>query len=155
MKAHDAQYIDTECLFTLYTRTPLMLARGEGMYAWDDENRRYLDFCSGGRAVNALGHCHPRVVEAICTQAATLLHTSNDYYTEPQAQLARLLTSHCACSKIFFCNSGAEANEAALKLARKHGKRDAADRIEVVTALKSFHGRTFAAITATGQPKYQ
>jgi predicted acetylornithine/succinylornithine family transaminase len=155
MFLNDAQRIDEQCLISLYTRTALMVSRGEGMYVWDDQGRRYLDFCSGGRAVNAIGHCHPRVVEAICRQAQTLLHTSNDYYTEPQARLAELLTANCACTKVFFCNSGAEANEAALKLARKYGKRLSPDRVEVVTALKSFHGRTFAAMTATGQPKYQ
>ncbi|HOF87464.1 MAG TPA: aspartate aminotransferase family protein [Armatimonadota bacterium] len=155
MKLPDAQRIDDECLFTLYTRTPLMVTRGEGMYVWDDAGRRYLDFCSGGRAVNALGHCHPRVVAAIREQAGLLIHTSNDYYTEPQAKLARLLTSHCACPRVFFSNSGSEANEAAIKLARKHGTRDSAARVEVVTAWQSFHGRTFAAMTATGQPKYQ
>lgn len=155
MHFDQAQQIDRDCFFTLYSRLPLMISRGAGMYVWDDRNRRYLDFCSGGRAVNALGHCHPRVVEAIRTQAEMLLHTSNDFYTEPQARLAQLLTSHCACTRIFFCNSGAEANEAAIKLARKHGKRDSTARIEIVTTLKSFHGRTIGAITATGQPKYQ
>jgi predicted acetylornithine/succinylornithine family transaminase len=155
MNLAQAQQIDAECFFTLYTRTPLMITRGAGMYVWDDQGQRYLDFCSGGRAVNALGHCHPRVVAAIRAQAEILLHTSNDFYTEPQAQLARLLTSHCVCNKIFFCNSGGEANEAALKLARKYGKRDSAERYEVVSTLQSFHGRTMGAISATGQPKYQ
>lgn len=151
----EAQQIEAQCYCTLYTRTPLMLTRGEGMSVWDDQERRYLDFCSGGRAVNALGHCHPKVVEAIRRQAGVLIHTSNDYYTEPQVRLAALLTAHCACTRVFWCNSGAEAIEAAIKLARKHGKRDSADRVEIVTALKSFHGRTIGAITATGQPKYQ
>ena len=155
MHLEQVQQIEEQSFFTLYTRTPLMITRGAGMYVWDDRNRRYLDFCSGGRAVNALGHCHPRVVAAIREQAEVLLHTSNDYYTEPQAKLAQLLTSHCACTRIFFCNSGGEAIEAAIKLARKHGKRDSAERVEIITALKSFHGRTYAAITATGQPKYQ
>lgn len=155
MNLEQAQQVDQQCFFTLYGRLPLLITRGAGMYMWDDQDRRYLDFCSGGRAVNALGHCHPRVVAAIREQAEILLHTSNDYYTEPQLKLAQLLTSHCACTRIFYSNSGAEANEAALKLARKHGKRDSADRIEIVTTLKSFHGRTMGAITATGQPKYQ
>jgi predicted acetylornithine/succinylornithine family transaminase len=125
------------------------------MYVWDDQGRRYLDFCSGGRAVNALGHCHPRVVAAVKHQAELLLHTSNDYYTEPQLRLAELLTRLVPGTRAFFCNSGAEANEAAMKLARKYAKRQSADRVEFVTARHSFHGRTMATVTATGQPKYQ
>jgi acetylornithine aminotransferase/acetylornithine/N-succinyldiaminopimelate aminotransferase len=155
MHLADAQFIDDACSFTLYTRTPLMIARGEGMYCWDDTGRRYLDFCSGGRAVCGLGHCHPAVVAAIREQAGQLLHVSNDYYTEPMAKFTQLLAGLGALNRVFLCNSGAEANEAAIKLARKHGKRDSAQRVEFVTALKSFHGRTMAAITATGQPKYQ
>ncbi|MHB9022620.1 MAG: aspartate aminotransferase family protein [Armatimonadota bacterium] len=155
MHLEHAQWIEGQYLCQIYTRTPLLLVRGEGMHVWDDEGRRYLDFCSGGRAVNALGHCHPRVVEAIQRQAGLLLHTSNDYYTAPQLHLAEWLAQHCACTRALFCNSGAEANEAAIKLARKHGKRDAAHRVEIITTLKSFHGRTMGALTATGQPKYQ
>ncbi len=155
MQLADALTLEQQHLISLYTRTPLLVTRGEGMYVWDDTGRRYLDFCSGGRAVGALGHCHPRVVAAICAQAGVLLHTSNDYYTEPYLKLAALLSTHCVCDKVFFCNSGAEAIEAAIKLARKAGKRDSADRVEIVTTLKSFHGRTMGAITATGQPKYQ
>ncbi len=155
MNLDEAQQIDAQCYFTLYARTPLMITRGAGMYCWDDRERRYLDFCSGGRAVNGLGHCHPKVVAAICAQAGVLMHTSNDYYTEPQERLAQLLTGLSPLNKVFFCNSGAEAVEAALKLARKHGQRDSAERVEIISTLKSFHGRTMGAITATGQPKYQ
>jgi predicted acetylornithine/succinylornithine family transaminase len=155
MHLSDALTLDDQYMIALYTRTPLLLTRGEGMFVWDDTGRRYLDFCSGGRAVGALGHCHPRVVAAIREQAGTLLHTSNDFYTEPYLKLAELLATRGACNKAFFCNSGAEANEAAIKLARKYGKQDSTERVEIVTALKSFHGRTMGAITATGQPKYQ
>ena len=155
MQLHEAQCLDSAYACQVYTRTPLLITRGAGMYVWDDQDRQYLDFCSGGRAVNALGHCHPVVVAAIQEQAATLLHTSNDFYTVPQARLMELLASHCACRRVFLCNSGAEANEAALKLARKYGTRKAAERWEVITAQQSFHGRTFGAMTATGQPKYQ
>ncbi|HEY3416140.1 MAG TPA: aspartate aminotransferase family protein [Armatimonadota bacterium] len=155
MHLEQAQRIEHQYVCQVYARTPLLLVRGEGMNVWDDEGRRYLDFCSGGRAVNALGHCHPRVVEAIQRQATVLLHTSNDYYTSPQVRLAEWLAQHCVCTRALFCNSGAEANEAAIKLARKHGKRDSTERVEFVTTLKSFHGRTMGALTATGQPKYQ
>lgn len=155
MLLNEAQCLDRAYACQLYTRTPLLITRGAGMYVWDDQGRQYLDFCSGGRAVNALGHCHPAVVAAIQEQAATLLHTSNDFYTAPQARLMELLASRCACRRVFLCNSGAEANEAALKLARKNGTRMAAERWEVITAQQSFHGRTFGAMAATGQPKYQ
>lgn len=155
MNLEKAQQLDAQYICQTYARTPLFIARGAGMYVWDDQDRRYLDFCSGGRAVNALGHCHPRVIEAIKQQVETLIHTSNDYYTEPQMRLAELLGRYYPDSRAFFCNSGAEANESALKLARKYGRRDSAERFEIVTTLKSFHGRTFGAITATGQPKYQ
>ena len=155
MNLEQAQQLEGQYFMTLFSRTPLLLERGEGMYVWDDQGRRYLDFCSGGRAVNALGHCHPKVVAAICAQAGTLLHTSNDYFTEPQERLAELLVTHSALDRAMFCNSGAEAIEAAIKLARKFGKRDSAGRVEIVSTWKSFHGRTMGAITATGQPKYQ
>ncbi len=155
MNLEQAKLIDDQTICHTYARTPLLITRGEGMYVWDDQGRRYLDFCSGGRAVNALGHCHPKVVAAIKAQVDVLIHTSNDYYTEPQLRLAALLTGQFPDSRAFFCNSGAEANEAALKLARKYGKRLSADRVEIITTWKSFHGRTFGAITATGQPKYQ
>jgi predicted acetylornithine/succinylornithine family transaminase len=131
-------------------RTPV-LVRGVGCRVWDDRGREYLDFV-GGLAVNLLGHCHPRVVEAIRRQAGELLHASNLYYTRPQAELAQVLVEHSAAGRAFFANSGAEANEAAIKLARKyHHPR----RYKIITAQRSFHGRTLATVTATGQPKYQ
>lgn len=155
MNLAQAQNLESHTFVTTYARTPLFLTRGAGMYVWDDQDRRYLDFCSGGRAVNALGHCHPRVVAALRAQAEVLIHTSNDYYTEPQFALAELLTAQFPGSRALFCNSGAEANEAAIKLARKHGKTLSAERVEFVSALNSFHGRTMGALTATGQAKYR
>ncbi len=152
VKSLEKQYI-----INTYNRQPestLSLKRGEGVYVWDDGGNRYLDFVSG-LAVNNLGHCHPKVVEAISSQAQKLMHTSNLYYTEPQARLAETLVNHTPADKVFFCNSGAEANEAAIKLARKFGKQNRGERAhEIITAERSFHGRTLAAVTATGQPKY-
>ena len=142
-------------LMRTYSRFPLALVRGAGVYVWDAAGNRYLDFVSG-LAVNALGHCHPRVVTAVRAQAGRLLHVSNLYHLELQVQLARLLVENSALDRVFFCNSGAEAVEAAIKLARKYAKkRYGPERYEIITALNSFHGRTLAAITATGQPKYQ
>jgi len=153
----EAKALEQAYLLNLYPpiRMPMVMARGEGARLWDTEGRRYLDFVSGGRAVTGLGHCHPRVVAAIEEQARTLIHVSNDFYTEPQLRLAQRLSSLFG-GRCFLCNSGAEANEAAIKLARKHGYKAAgAVKHEVVSALMSFHGRTFAALAATGQPKYQ
>jgi predicted acetylornithine/succinylornithine family transaminase len=137
-----------------YGRLPLALARGAGSYVWDAEGKKYLDFV-GGIAVNSLGHCHPKVVEAIRSAADQMLHCSNLYHIEPQARLAAFLTQKSGLDKAFFCNSGAEANEAAIKLARRYVKLFVdADRFEVITVENSFHGRTMAALTATGQSKY-
>jgi predicted acetylornithine/succinylornithine family transaminase len=138
-----------------YGRTPICIVRGDGVRLWDTDGREYLDFTSG-LAVASLGHCHPRVTGAIREAAATLLHVSNIYHTAPQIHLAKLLCEHSFADRVFFCNSGAEANEAALKLARKYGKeRGASDRFEVIATRNSFHGRTLATVTATGQEKYQ
>jgi acetylornithine aminotransferase/acetylornithine/N-succinyldiaminopimelate aminotransferase len=138
-----------------YGRVPICVVRGEGVRLWDSEGREYLDFTSG-IAVTALGHCHPRVTGAIREAAATLLHVSNLFHTAPQIHLAKLLCDHSFADRVFFCNSGAEANEAALKLARKYAKeRYASDRYEVIATRDSFHGRTLATVTATGQEKYQ
>ena len=137
------------------SRPPICLVRGEGVRVWDSEGREYLDFTSG-IAVTALGHCHPRVTGAIQEAAKTLLHVSNLFHNAPQAHLARLLCEHSFADRVFFCNSGAEANEAAFKLARKYAKeRYASDRYEIIATRGSFHGRTLAAVTATGQEKYQ
>lgn len=129
----------------------LFLVKGEGCLVWDNKGKEYLDFV-GGLAVNLLGHCHPDVVAAICSQAGELIHASNLYYTRPQAELARILVEHSAGDQVFFANSGAEANEAAIKLARKFHHPG---RHKIITARHSFHGRTLATVTATGQRKYQ
>lgn len=147
--------IGDKYLMRNYGRIPLAPVKGEGARMWDADGREYLDFVSG-IAVNALGHCPLAVVEAIREQAGKLIHCSNLYYIENQALLAKLLVENSAMDKAFFCNSGAEANEAAMKLARKYAKlKHGPEKVEIVTALNSFHGRTLAAITATGQPKYQ
>ncbi|NPV73468.1 MAG: acetylornithine transaminase [Pelotomaculum sp.] len=136
-------------------RLPLAPVKGEGARLWDADGNEYLDFVSG-IAVNSLGHCHPAVTGAICRQAGKLIHCSNLYYIELQVLLARLLAENSGLDKAFFCNSGAEANEAAIKLARKYAKlKHGPEKVEIITALNSFHGRTLATITATGQPKYQ
>jgi acetylornithine aminotransferase len=142
-------------LMQTYTRQPISIVRGRGSKVYDLEGREYLDFV-GGIAVNVLGHGHPDLVQAIQRQAAQLIHTSNLYYTEPQVQLARTLVEHSFADRVFFCNSGAEANEAAIKLARRYAhSRYGADRFEIITMKNSFHGRTLATITATGQDKVQ
>jgi acetylornithine/N-succinyldiaminopimelate aminotransferase len=142
-------------LMDTYARYPLALARGHGTRVYDVEGREYLDFLAGV-AVNVLGHCHSKVTQALQQQALRLVHTSNLFYTEPQIKLARTLVDHSFADKVFFCNSGAEANEAAIKLARRwaHAK-DGAGRFEIISMLNSFHGRTLATLTATGQEKVQ
>lgn len=142
-------------IMNTYNRYPIMLRKGRGIKVWSSDGREYLDFV-GGVAVNILGHCHPRVVVAIQKQAQRLIHVSNYYYIEPQIKLAKLLVEHSFADKVFFCNSGAEANEAAIKLARKYSKEHAGtDRFEIIAAKNSFHGRTLATLTATGQEKIQ
>lgn len=141
-------------LANTYARFPIALVKGRGARVWDAEGKAYLDF-TAGIAVDVLGHCHPKVVEAIRAQAEILLHVSNLYYIQPQVRLARALSEHSFGGKVFFCNSGAEANEAAIKLARRYAKgRWSSDRYEIVCMRDSFHGRTMATVTATGQAKY-
>jgi acetylornithine aminotransferase len=138
-----------------YGRYPIVPVRGEGCRLWDADGREYLDFL-GGVAVNNLGHCHPRVVLALQQQAAQLIHCSNYYQIPQQIELAELLCSHSFADKAFFCNSGAEANEAAIKLARKYSRdKYGPERYEIITAAESFHGRTMATVSATGQEKVQ
>ncbi|HIK43831.1 MAG TPA: aspartate aminotransferase family protein [Leptolyngbyaceae cyanobacterium M65_K2018_010] len=140
---------------TTYGRFPIALTRGRGCYVWDDQGRRYLDFVAG-IATCTLGHAHAAMVEAVTQQIQTLHHVSNLYYVPEQGALAHWLVTHSCADRAFFCNSGAEANEGAIKLARKyaHTKRGIANPM-IITAQASFHGRTLATITATGQPKYQ
>ena len=134
-----------------YVKTPLVLERGKGTRVWDVHGDEYLDFFPGW-AVSGVGHCHKRVTEAIKRQAEQLIHVSNNYYHELQGVLAEEIIRHAFPGKVFFCNSGAEANEAAFKLARKLGNPA---RYEIISMERSFHGRTLAAVTATGQKKYQ
>ena len=142
-------------IMNTYNRAPIDLRKGRGVKVWGSDGKEYLDFV-GGVAVNILGHCHPKVVVAIQKQAQRLIHVSNLYHIEPQIKLARLLVEHSFADKVFFCNSGAEANEAAIKLARKYAKEHSGkDKFEIITALNSFHGRTLATLTATGQEKFQ
>lgn len=142
-------------LMQTYARLPISIVRGRGSKVYDLEGREYLDFVAG-IAVNVLGHCHPDVVAAIHKQAVHLLHASNLYYTEPQTKLAKMLVEHSFADKVFFCNSGAEANEAAIKLARRYAhKKYGGERYEIITMLQSFHGRTMATLSATGQEKVQ
>ena len=133
-----------------YKRVPLCIEKAKGVKLWDIEGKSYLDFFPGW-AVSGIGHCHPRVVAAINKQAKKLLHVSNNYYSEPQALLAEAIIKNSYPGKVFFANSGAEANEAAIKLARKYGHDKG--KYEIITMTKSFHGRTLATITATGQDK--
>ncbi|MHB1397247.1 MAG: acetylornithine transaminase [Trichloromonadaceae bacterium] len=138
-----------------YGRYPIVPVRGAGCELWDADGKRYLDFLAGV-AVNNLGHCHPRVVKAIQQQAATLIHCSNYYQIPQQIELAELLCAHCFADQAFFCNSGAEANEAAIKLARKYSRETfGPERYRIITAAESFHGRTMATVSATGQEKVQ
>ncbi len=135
----------------VYARQPITLVRGEGTWVWDDAGNRYLDFVAG-IAVGILGHAHPRVAEAIAAQARALLQVSNLYYTLPQLELAEALLSRTPFERAFFTNSGTEANEAAIKLARRRGGGRGASGI--VSLVNSFHGRTLGSLAATGQPKY-
>ncbi len=135
-------------------RQPIVIVRGQGTRVWDEDGKEYLDFTSGW-AVNSLGHSHPVQVKAIQEQAATLIQTSNQFFTVPQVELARLLVDNSCLDRVFFSNSGAEANEGAIKLARKYGRLHNGGAFQVITALNSFHGRTLAMAAATGQPHYQ
>ncbi|KPJ99993.1 MAG: acetylornithine aminotransferase [Desulfobacterales bacterium SG8_35] len=133
-----------------YSRFPTVLVKGRGCVLEDADGRKYLDFLAG-IAVCSLGHCHPEVTRAICEQASKLVHVSNLFHTQPQTELAELLVAHSFADRVFFGNSGAEANEAAIKLARKHSGED---RFEIISLAGSFHGRTLATVAATGQPKF-
>lgn len=155
MKEKELMAMADENIMNTYRRFPVVLVKGSGQKVWDINGKEYLDFVSG-IAVCSLGHSHPRVVDAVKEQVEKLTHVSNLYYTEPQAQLACLLMNNSFADKVFFCNSGAEANEAAIKLARKYAHENlGGEKFELITMKDSFHGRTMATITATGQEKFQ
>src|SRR6059058_2732863 len=146
---------EREFLLHNYARYPLVLDRGEGCYVYDMDGKRYLDFIAG-IGVNALGHAHPRIVKVIREQAALLIHCSNLYYHEYQGPLAKKLAAVSGLERSFFCNSGTEAMEGALKMVRAHGNRiDPGKKIEVISIENSFHGRTLGALSITGQAKYR
>ena len=148
------QELEHKYFMTTVERIPVTLVRGQGARVWDEDDREYLDFV-GGWAVDSLGHCHPVVVEAVTEQVQTLIQASNQFYTIPQIRLAELLVQNSCLDKVFFCNSGAEANEGAVKLARRYGKLYLNGAYEIITTFNSFHGRTLAMVAATGQAKFQ
>jgi acetylornithine/N-succinyldiaminopimelate aminotransferase len=148
------QELEQKLFMRTIKRLPVTLVRGKGARVWDTEGKEYLDFV-GGWAVNSLGHCHPVVVKALTEQANTLIQVSNQFYTIPQVQLAKLLIDNSCLDRVFFCNSGAEANEGAMKLARRYGKLHLNGAYEIITTHGSFHGRTLATVAATGQDKFQ
>jgi len=140
-----------EYVLETYKRTDLTLVKGRGSRVWDDEGNEYLDFFPGFGAGN-MGHCHPAVIDAVTTQMQKIIHVPNVYYSNPQGELAKMLVQHTFPGKVFFCNSGSEANEGAIKFARKRYK-DSPGKHEIISLSNSFHGRTFGSMTATGQPK--
>jgi len=150
----DWQALEKKYYMPVAKRVPVTLVRGQGARVWDDQGKEYLDFVAGW-ASDSLGHCHPVVVDALTNQARNLIHTSNQFYTVPQLQLAELLVQNTCFDRVFFGNSGTEANEGAVKLARKYGKVHLNGAYEVISANKSFHGRTLAMVAATGKPQYQ
>jgi len=150
----DWQEIEKKYYMQTFERLPVTLVRGKGPYVWDDKGKQYLDFV-GGWAVTTLGHCHPALTRALTEQANLLIQTSNQFYTVPQLQLAQLLVENSCLDRVFFGNSGAEANEGAVKLARRYGQLNLKGAYEVISTFSSFHGRTLAMVAATGQPRYQ
>jgi acetylornithine/N-succinyldiaminopimelate aminotransferase len=154
-EAEEIMALDRDYVMGTYARQPVVFVRGEGARLWDSAGREYLDFLSG-IAVVGVGHCHPKVAGAIADQAHRLMHISNLFHNPLAAKLAERLCKLSDMEKVFFCNSGAEANEAALKIARKWGKQKrGAECYEIITFTGSFHGRTMGAVSATAQPKYQ
>ena len=152
MRNKDVAALTDKFIAKTYARTPLALVKGRGVKVWDADGKEYLDFLAG-IAVNSFGHCHPAIVKAIKQQAQTLMHVSNLYHMQPQAELARELCRNSFADRVFFCNSGAEANEAAIKLARRYGQEKLGGKYEIISTHNSFHGRTLATLTATGQEK--
>lgn len=153
MEFKDAKNIDSKYHFEIYGRMPLLLKKGKGSRVWDSEGKEYVD-ALGGIAVNSLGHCHPNIVKAIKDQAEKLIHCTNIYYIEPQIKLEKLLLDNCDMERILFVNSGTEAVEGAMKLARKWGCKNGKGG-GIITMDGSFHGRSLACVTATGQKKYR
>ncbi|HLH80352.1 MAG TPA: acetylornithine transaminase [Chthonomonas sp.] len=155
VNAQEIFELDSRYVMGTYARRPVVFVRGEGATLYDSEGRAYLDFLAG-IAVVSVGHCHPRIAGAIAQQAHTLMHVSNLFHNAHQAKLAKRLCDLTGMERVFFCNSGAEANEAALKIARKWGKQQRGELCyEIITFHGSFHGRTLGTVTATAQPKYQ
>ncbi len=147
--ADESQYV-----FQNYGRQPIVFERGSGTRIWDVDGNEYLDFV-GGVAVNILGHSHPVVVKALSEQAATLIHTSNLFYTKPMIELAKLLVEHSCLDRVFYCNSGTEAVEGAIKLARRWGLDTKDGAYEIITTVDGFHGRSLGALAATGNARYR
>ena len=148
------QELESKYFMKTGRRQPITLVRGEGLKVWDEDGNEYLDFVAG-IAVTGLGHCHPAIVSAIEEQSRTLWHVSNLFYTTPQIELAQLLVENSCLDEVYFQNSGTEANEAAIKLARKYGRVHLNGAYGVISTIDSFHGRTFAMVAATGQPAHQ
>jgi len=145
----------TQFIANTYSRFPIILVRGEGVYVWDNNGNKYLD-CVAGIAVCSLGHSHPEISKVLCEQSKKLIHVSNLFWIEPQLKLAELLVRHSFADKVFFCNSGAESVEAAIKLARRYGyNKKGPDCYEIICLKGSFHGRTLATVTATGQEVFK
>ena len=150
----DWREVESRVFMTTGRRMPVVIVRGEGTRVWDDAGKAYLDFF-GGIAVTSLGHCHPVLVKAIEEQARTLIHVSNAVYSVPQLQLAELLIANSCFDRIYFPNTGAEANEGAFKLARKYGREKKDGAFEIISTTDGFHGRTLASVTASGTPRYK
>jgi acetylornithine/N-succinyldiaminopimelate aminotransferase len=150
----NSQLQSQKYLMNFINRVPVTLVKGEGVWVWDENGNKYLDFV-GGFAANSLGHCHPVVIKAINEQAKTLIQVSNQFYSLPQIKLAEAFVQNSCFDKVFFSNSGAEANEGAVKLARRYGSLYLNGAWEVITTFGSFHGRTLAMVAATGQTKFQ
>jgi acetylornithine/N-succinyldiaminopimelate aminotransferase len=153
-KLSSSQELAQKYMMNFINRIPLTFVKGQGLRLWDENGKEYLDFV-GGWAVDSLGHCHPALTRALCQQAETLIQVSNHYYTLPLGKLAELLVKNSCLDKVFISNSGAEANEGAVKLARRYGALKLNGAFEVITAFNSFHGRTLAMLAATGQAKFQ
>src|SRR6187551_2393602 len=148
MSLTELRALEERYLMRTYRRAPVEFVRGEGALLWDADGREYLDFLTG-ISVCSLGHCHPAVVEAVREQAASLIHVSNLFYTEPMARLAELLSESSLGGRVFFCNSGTEANECAIKIARKHAHGRGISEPEIVSFEGEFHGRTYGSLSAT------